>query len=264
MAAKVMIRRIIAWTALPLLLVIALGTWFAFDPGFRLTSQSAGTSTGASKDEFERRVQAFLLDHPEVILESINRMEERQRTAAATEIETIIATRADELFRDAESPVGGNPNGDITLVEFFDYNRPYCRQMVPLMMQAETADPQLRVVYKEFPILGPNSTFAAKAALAAYKQGKYVVFHRALYQARGAADPSKVAEVAAAVGLNVDRLKVEMEDPAVMALIDKNLSLARTLRIDGTPSFVAGRQVLRGATDQKGLQAFIQDAKGSQ
>jgi protein-disulfide isomerase len=264
MMSKVAIRRVIAWAALPLLLVIAVGAWFVFEPGFRWTGQVAGTAASVSKDEFERRVQAYLLDHPEVILESMNRMGERQRAAAATEIETVITTRADELFRDAQSPVGGNPNGDVTLVEFFDYNCPYCRQMVPVMMQAETADPQLRVVYKEFPILGPNSTFAAKAALAAHKQGKYVAFHRALYQARGAADPSKVAEVATAVGLNVDRLKADMEDPAITGLIDKNLSLARALRIDGTPAFVAGRQILRGATDSKALQAFVQDAKGNQ
>jgi protein-disulfide isomerase len=155
------------------------------------------------------------------------------------------------LFRDADSRVGGNPNGDITLVEFFDYNCPYCRQMVPVMMQAEASDPQLRVVYKEFPILGPNSTFAAKAALAAHKQGKYVAFHRALYQVRGAVDPSKVTEVAVAVGLDADRLKADMGNPTIGALIEKNLALARALRIDGTPGFVTGNQVLRGAVQSR-------------
>src|SRR5260370_31870284 len=121
------------------------------------------------------------------------------------------------------SPVGGNPNGDVTLVEFLDYHCPYCRQMVPVMMQAENLDPQLRVVYKEFPILGPNSTFAAKASLAAHKQGKYVAFHRALYQVRGNVDPRKVTEVAATVGLDADRLKADMGDPTIAALIGKTL-----------------------------------------
>ena len=178
--------------------------------------------------------------------------------------QALIKSHADVLFRDVDSPVGGNSDGDVTLVEFFDYNCPYCRQMAPMMTQAESADSRLRVVYKEFPILGPNSKFAAKAALAAHKQGKYLAFHKALFQVRGTVDPSKVTEVAATVRLDVDRLKADMEDPAIAALIEKNLTLAQALRIDGTPGFVAGRQILRGAIDLKALQAFIQEARGSQ
>ncbi len=133
--------------------------------------------------------------------------------------------------------------------------------MMPVMTKAETDDPRLRVVYKEFPILGPNSALAAKAALAAHRQGKYVAFHRALYEVRGGVTPGKVDEVAAAVGLNLDRLKADIEDPAIAAQIEKNLALARALRIDGTPGFVAGRQVLRGATDLQALQGFIREAR---
>lgn len=254
-------RRLTRWLLVPLLLVVAGGTWFALDPGFRLARSTKDIVADVPRDEFERRVRAYLLAHPEVIIESVNRMEAHQRASAEAEVQTIVENHANEIFRDADSPVGGNPNGDVTLVEFFDYNCPYCRQMVPVMMQAETADPQLRVVYKEFPILGPNSTFAAKAALAAHKQAKYVPFHRALYQVRGAVDPSKVTDVATAVGLDLARLKAEMEDPTITAVIEKNLALARALRIDGTPGFVAGRQILRGATDLKALQALIQEAR---
>ena len=143
--------------------------------------------------------------------------------------QALIKSHADVLFRDVDSPVGGNSDGDVTLVEFFDYNCPYCRQMAPMMTQAESADSRLRVVYKEFPILGPNSKFAAKAALAAHKQGKYLAFHKALFQVRGTVDPSKVTEVAATVRLDVDRLKADMEDPAIAALIEKNLALAQAL-----------------------------------
>ncbi len=261
MARKLMVRPVIAWTALLLLVLIAGAAWFAFDPGFRWGQKSPRLLASMPKDEFEQRVRSYLLDHPEVIIESVNRMEARQRASAEAELETIVESRADELFRDANTPVGGNPNGDVTLVEFFDYNCPYCRQMVPVMMQAETADPQLRIVYKEFPILGPNSTLAAKAALAAHKQGKYLAFHRALYQVRGTVDASKVTEVAATVGLDVDRLKADMEDPTIAALIEKNLALARALRIEGTPGFAAGNQILRGAIDLKALQGFIQEAR---
>ena len=263
MASKITVRPFIAWSILPLLLIIAVGAWFALGPGLRLGHRSATLSARMPKDEFEQRIQAYLLDHPEVIVESLNRLEERQRTSAETEVQAIIQSRADELFRDVDSPVGGNPNGNITLVEFFDYNCPYCRHMVPVMTQVESADSQLRVVYKEFPILGPNSKLAAKAALAAHRQGKYLAFHKALFQVRGTVDPSKVTEVAASVGLDVDRLKADMDDPAIAALIEKNLALAQALRIDGTPGFVARRQVLRGAIDLKALQGFIQEARGS-
>jgi protein-disulfide isomerase len=209
------------------------------------------------QDAFERRVQAYLMDHPEVIVVALDRMEARRRAAAETAVQATVKARAAELFRDPASPTSGNPDADVTLVEFFDYNCPYCRAMAPLVTQVETADPHLRVVYKEFPILGPNSTFAAKAALAAQKQGKYVAFHRALYQARGAVDQSKVMEVAASVGLDVARLKTDLQDPGIAAQIEKNLALAQALRITGTPGFVAGDQVLRGATDLRGLQTFI-------
>jgi len=254
---------LIAWLLVLLTLLAVLGAWFAFHPGFRWGQTGAHWAAAMPKDEFEQRIQTYLLNHPEVLIESLNRMEQRQRASAETEVQAIIQSRADELFRDVDSPVGGNPNGNITLVEFFDYNCPYCRQMVPVMTQAESADSQLRVVYKEFPILGPSSKFAAKAAFAAHKQGKYLAFHKALFQVRGAVDPSKVTEVAATVGLDVDRLKADMDDPAIAALIEKNLALAQALRIDGTPGFVAGRQVLRGAIDLKALQGFIQEARGS-
>lgn len=252
--------RLIVWSTLPLLLIIAAGIWFALDPGFRREQQTTRALANMPEDVFEQRVQRFILDHPEVIAASLDRMEARRR--AADELEGDIDAHADELFRDPASPVGGNPNGEISLVEFFDYNCPYCRQIASVMIEAEKRDPELRVVFKEFPILGPNSVFAAKAGLAANKQGKYVAFHDAMYQAPGAADQNKVMELAKSVSLDVDRLKAEMEDPAIAALIEKNLKLAEVLRINGTPGFVAGHQTLRGATDLRGFQGFIEQARG--
>jgi protein-disulfide isomerase len=213
------------------------------------------------QDEFDQRVHDYLMAHPEVIMESVNRLEARAREKAETDVQKVLQARADEIFRDPDSPTGGNPNGDVTLVEFFDYNCPYCRQVAPVVTKAEQADSQLRVVYKEFPILGPNSMVAAKAALAAHKQGKYVEFHRALYQLRGAIDEGKAMEAAAAVGLDVERLKRDMEDSKIQASIQKNLALAQALRINGTPGFVIGDQILRGATDLNTLQTWIRTAR---
>jgi protein-disulfide isomerase len=176
-------------------------------------------------------------------------------------VQTALKSRADEVFRDPDSPVGGNPNGDVTLVEFFDYNCPYCRQVAPLLLEAVAADPRLRVVFKEFPILGPNSVFAAKAALAAHKQGNYLAFHDGLMKSHGALDERKVLEAAAAAGLDVDRLKTDMEAPTIQALLDRNLDLGRALRLNGTPGFVVGDGVFAGARDLKGLQALISAAR---
>jgi protein-disulfide isomerase len=121
--------------------------------------------------------------------------------------------------------------------------------MAPLMSKAETADPKLRIVYKEFPILGADSTFAAKAALAANKQGKYVDFHRALYQVRGHVDEGKVLEAAAIVGLDIARMKADMQDKAIESVLEKNNQLGQVLNITGTPGFVVGDEITTGARD---------------
>jgi protein-disulfide isomerase len=163
-----------------------------------------------------------LLAHPELVGEALYRLQEKQDAEAAAAGRAVLKAHAAEVFDDADSPVSGNPEGDVSVVEFFDYNCPYCKVMAPVMQQAQAADPKLRIVYKEFPVLGPSSVFAAKAALAANKQGKYTAFHHALYQARGQVDEAKVLEVAAAVGLDIDRLKADMKDSAVNGDLDKN------------------------------------------
>jgi protein-disulfide isomerase len=254
----VRIWKLIIWLLPPLLVAAAVIAWFQFDGGSRSQSQLA---IDAPRDQFERRVRDYLLDHPEVIMEAVSRLEARQRTEEETAGQKILTERAEEIFRDPDSPVVGNPDGDVTLVEFFDYNCPYCRQMAPLMVQAEAADPKLRIVYKEFPILGPNSVFAAKAALAARKQGKYGEFHKALMQTRGVTDEARTLAVAAQVGLDSERLKVDMQDAAIRDFIDRNMALAQALHINGTPGFVVGHRILTGATDLKSLQAAIQEAR---
>jgi protein-disulfide isomerase len=173
----------------------------------------------------------------------------------------VIKSRAEELVNDPTSPVGGNPDGDVTLVEFFDYNCPYCRRVAPVMAAAEAADGKLRIVYKEFPILGENSVFAALAALAAHRQGKYLPFHKALMTAKVGATPSSVLALAEKVGLDVDRLKADMKDPKLKAIVERNLALAQALRINGTPAFVVGDEIVRGAIDLETMQGYIAQAR---
>ena len=222
---------------------------------------SAQSFSGEQRGEIERIVKEYLLSHPELLQDVMAELEKRQTLAEAEKHRAAVKEHSATIFSSPRQVTLGNAQGDVTVVEFFDYNCPYCRVMAPVMEQAQAADPKLRIVYKEFPVLGPGSVFAAKAALAANKQGKYTVFHHALYQARGQLDEAKVLEVAAVVGLDIDRLKADMEDPAINGDLDKNTKLGELLHITGTPGFVVGDQVATGATELKNFQALIAKAR---
>ncbi len=248
------------WWFVPLSLVVGAGVaWFALDSGFRGTGSNE--TTAMASDAFEQRVHDYLLKNPEVIMEAVQRLETRSRAAEESEAQAALKSRADEVFRDQASPVGGNPAGDVTMVEFFDYNCPYCRKVESAVRETAAGDPRLRIVYKEFPILGPNSVFAAKAALSAHRQGRYVAFHEALMRAHGVADEAGALRIAAELGLDVNRLKAEMADAAIQSAIDRNLQLAQALRLAGTPAFVIGGQILRGSTDAATLRNLIDTAR---
>ena len=253
-------RRFSVWVALIVALLAAITAWVVFDPGFR-TERFALFTSGMSQEEFDRRARDYLINHPEVIVEAIQGMQARQERADLTEAQEALKARADEILRDFNSPVGGNEQGDVTLVEFFDYNCPYCRKMAPLLIEAEKADPQLRIVFKEFPILGPGSEFAARAALAAQRQGRYEAFHHALMGAKEKVSEDSVLATAAKIGLDVERLKVDMQEPSIQVAIDRNMALAAALRINGTPGFIVGDQILRGATELTVLQGMIAQAR---
>jgi protein-disulfide isomerase len=210
----------------------------------------------------ERQVRSYLLANPEVIVDSVNGMEARRKDAEENEMTAILAQRHDEVFNDPASPVGANPQGDATLVEFFDYNCPYCRKATPMLDALEQADKGVRLVFKEYPILGPGSVFAARAALASQKQGKYLAFHKAMMTYKGQITESSSLEVAAQVGLDVERLKKDMEDPAIDEAIQRNRSLAGVLRISGTPTFIAGKEILRGLVDIDTLKQLIVSVRG--
>jgi protein-disulfide isomerase len=211
---------------------------------------------------FERQVRSYLLANPEVIIESVNGMEARQKAAEENELTAILVQWRDEVFNDPASPLDANPKGDATLVEFFDYNCPYCRKATPMLDGLEQTDKGLRLVFKEYPILGPGSVFAARAALASQKQGKYLAFHKAMMSYKGQITESSTLEVAAEVGLDVERLKKDMEDPAIDDAINRNRALAGALRISGTPTFIAGKEILRGLVDVDTIKQVIASVRG--
>ncbi len=226
---------------------------------------AAGVVDGgrATSTTFEAQARTYLLDNPEIIAEAIQRLDAQRQASETDELKTVLRDRHAEIFNDPTAPVLGNASGDVTLVEFFDYNCPYCRKAAPLLDEAEAADSGLRLVFKEFPILGPGSTFAARAALASQKQGKYEVFHDAMMAHSAAIDESSTLEIAHQVGLDVDQLQKDMEDPAIEEAIKRNLALAGDLRINGTPSFVIGEEIIRGLTDLPTLQGVIADARAA-
>ncbi|RVH28082.1 DsbA family protein [Sinorhizobium meliloti] len=213
--------------------------------------------------DLESQLRNYLLANPEVLIESVNGLQARQQAAENSELVPVISQRHDEIFNDPGSPVGANPNGDATLVEFFDYNCPYCRQATPMLDKLEQEDKGMRLVFKEYPILGPGSVFAARAALASRKQGKYLAFHKAMMAYQGRITETSSLEVAANVGLDVEQLKQDMKDPAIDEIIKRNIALAQALRISGTPSFIVGKEIVRGLTDTGSLKRLIASARGS-
>jgi protein-disulfide isomerase len=258
MANRYLGQRILACAVISALVLGGGSVWLAKYHGLHWVSTSSAAEM--SQVEIEQIVRNYLLEHPEVVGEALNRLEAKQGELDAADAKAALKAHTNELLQDPNSPVGGNPNGDVTLVEFFDYNCPYCRAMAPLMTKAVESDPKLRIVYKEFPILGADSLVAAKAALAANKQGKYVAFHRALYQVRGHVDEAKVLEAAGTVGLDVARMKADMQNNAIESALEKNNQLGQVLHITGTPGFVVGDEITTGARDFDAMQALI--AKG--
>ena len=212
-------------------------------------------------EAIRRIVRDYLVEHPEVLLEAQEALAARRAEREAARSREAIRRHRDELFHDPESPSVGAPAGGLTLVEFFDYRCGHCRRAKPVLdaLLAENAD--LRLIYKEFPILGPDSTLAARAALAARAQGGYGAFHDALMAAEEPLDHARVFATARAVGLDEERLAQDMMDPAIDAALARNAALAEALGIAATPSFVIGERVVRGALALAQFRAIVDDAR---
>jgi protein-disulfide isomerase len=213
-----------------------------------------------SVQQIEKIVREYLLREPEIIYQALEELQRRQAEAEAARQQAAIAENRSELLKDPASPVGGNPDGDVTLVEFFDYRCAYCRRVVSSMRALLDEDRDLRVVFKELPVLGPDSERAARAALASRRQGGYVPFHFALMAAEDLSLQG-IRAAAEAVGLDPDRLEADMSAPEVNAAIQANYALANELGIEGTPAFVIGTQLIPGAVDKARLEQLIREAR---
>jgi protein-disulfide isomerase len=228
---------------------------------FAVSPARAQDRPNLSREQVEQIVREYLLSNPEIIVEAIEGLEGKRRRAAEMSQRDALGTRRDQLNNDPDSPVAGNPNGDVTVVEFFDYRCPYCKQVAPTLTQLLQEDGKVRLVFKELPILGPDSVVASRAALAARAQGKYAQMHEALLRHRGTFDEQAIAKIATDAGLDAARLKADMAKPEISAIIDKNRQLARDLSLTGTPAFIVGDKVVPGAADLNTLKMLVADAR---
>lgn len=233
-----------------------------------LTALSGGALAGdtssftpAQKAEMKQLIREYILANPEIINEAIDALDAKMAKGKAEKRSETIAKRRQELFSPAEGTVIGNPKGDVTVVEFFDYNCGYCKSMFQAVAELLREDRNMRLVLKEYPILGPSSMTASRAALAARKQGKYSELHLALLAHKGQLSDGTIMDIAGKVGLDVKKLENDMKDPAITDVIVKNHNLADELGIDGTPSLIIGDAFVPGAISKEKLVEHISKAR---
>ncbi len=219
-----------------------------------------GHGPAPDKGAIERIVRDYLLKNPEVIEEAIGMLRARQEEARRKRAEAAIAENGEALRSHPLSPVSGNAQGDVTVVEFFDYRCGFCKRALPAMEALLEEDRNVRVVWKEFPILGPVSDFAARAAMAADRQGRYYPLHLALMKEPELTEQN-VLEIAGRTGLDIERLRQDMEDPAIRAYLDETRTLAQQIGIGGTPAFVIGGTLVGGAVDAARMKELVAAAR---
>lgn len=244
---------------------------------FSTTALFAADMTATQKEQIQNVVKEYLVKNPDVVIQALQTYQQQQMNQARKSMEQTQKTApklAKDLFHDAQSPAIGNANAKITLVEFFDYQCPHCVEMTPVLEAVTKANPDVRVVFKEFPIRGAASEMAAKAALAANMQGKYFELHKALMGANRVLTQDDILKLAQGVGIDTTKLKKDMDSDAVAQQIKANYKLAQALQLMGTPAiFVAKSDVtsaspvtavafIPGQVDQAQLEQAIKKVSG--
>lgn len=244
-------------------LLISMGT----------TTVMAGDSniTPAQKADIEKIVHDYLLSNPEVLIEASQVLQQKQQQSMQVQAQSAIVENAHQLFNDKMTTVGA-PKGNVTLVEFFDYQCIHCKKMAPVISELVKNDKNLRVIYKEFPIFGKSSDKASRAALAAAMQGKYLPMHEALIKQDKRLTDDIIMNAAKSIGLNMDKFKTDMTSKAVSDILNANRQLAEKLHLMGTPAFIVastpdgkfkeGTQpaFIPGAASEETLQDLIKKA----
>jgi len=211
----------------------------------------------AAKESMEQVIEQYLRTHPEVIEQSLQALEAKREAEEKARQKVALVAHQQDLLHDPASPVSGNLSGDVALIEFFDYRCGYCKRAADAVTQLQKEDSRVRVIYKDFPILGEASELAAKAALASKAQGKHQVFHEAMLAFKGDITKDALLSMAGEVGLDTAKLQADMRNPEWQHVIERNRALARSLGISGTPGFIVGTELVPGALDVNGLKELI-------
>jgi protein-disulfide isomerase len=229
----------------------------------RLAAEPSVAMTG-DQAALGKTIREYLLANPEVLVEAMQELERKQDSQRDAQAQKGVRENQAELYRDPDSPTGGNPDGDVVIVEFNDYQCPYCKRAYQAVKSVVGSDKQVKIIYKDIPILGEASKIAALAALASARQGKHGPLHNALMEHTGKLDRDKILEIAVGVGVDRAQLEKDMEDPKLKQIIDRNMALASALGVRGTPAFVIGKQFVPGAIDAATLKQLIAEARKSQ
>ncbi|WP_368183771.1 DsbA family protein [Aestuariibius sp. HNIBRBA575] len=242
----------------------ALSFGLVIGAGFPASATDLDALSDAERDAFRAEVRAYLLDNPEVLMEAIDVLESRQADAQANVDVNLARANADALFDDGFSWEGGNPDGDITIVEFLDYRCGYCKRAHPEVAELVSSDGNIRVIVKEFPILGEQSMLASQFALAAQivegNEG-YKLASDALMTMRGEISGDSLTRLAEALGFDSEAILDEMTSDEVGKIIEENRLLAQRLQISGTPTFVFQDQMLRGYVPLDGMRNVVRDLR---
>lgn len=230
-------------------------------PAAAAQAPAAQSFSADQRREIEGIVKSYLVAHPEVLQEAMDALDKQQKQADAAKARETIKKDDATLFNSTHQVVLGNPQGNETVVEFFDYNCAFCKRALPDMMTLLKTNPNLKFVLKEFPVLGPGSVEAAHVAVAARMQDpsgkKYIEFHQKLLGGRGPADKARALAVAKEVGFDMPRLEKDMNSDEVKATIDEDMKLADLLGVSGTPTYVVGDEVVVGAVGLDELRAKL-------
>jgi protein-disulfide isomerase len=226
---------------------------------------SAQSFSGEQRSDIEKIVREYLISHPEVLTEAMAELEKRQQTAELERAKAAVTGNGEMLFNSPRQVVIGNPQGDVTLVEFFDYNCGFCKRAMGDLVDLMKTDAKLRVVLKEFPVLGQGSVEAAQVAVAVRMQDKsgkkYFDFHQKLLGGRGQADKARALAAAKDAGLDMARLEKDLTSDEVRASIEESVRLAEALGLNGTPSYVVGKDVVIGAVGAAALKEKVAAAR---
>lgn len=230
---------------------------------FLIPKNESATAAGVDRAEVESIVKEYILNNPDVLVESLNKYQEKQQQDQMANAKKSVEAAQEDIKKNKTSPFAGNEDGDVTVVEFFDYNCHFCQQAFPSVSKLLEADKKVKVVFKELPILGPTSETAARAALAVHfiDNSKYMDFHSKMMDFKGPKTDEVIFNAVKEIGLDPEKVKEEMKSDRVTKEINDVRGFAKSINVNGTPAFIVGKQFIPGAIDPEGMKKAVEQAR---